>query len=355
MSCKAFARFSILTLILLTFLAMPSSAQAGSACGNTYTVQWGDTLSAIAATCGTTLSAMYAANPGIGGTLYAGQVLTVPDYNYNNYSNYNAIPSNPQAGGACGNTYTVQWGDTLSAIAATCGTTLSAMYSANPGIGGTLYAGQVLTVPGYNYNNNSNYYNNAPVNYNGTYIVQFGDSFSEIASRYGVSTNDLEAANPGIYDIDHLYAGQVINVPVGQGNYAPYGQGSYATYGPGSYGPYGPGGYPPASPWFGYWPTPTPEPSSLSYGTAPAGTPQGQVKLSNDANADVYVSLQGTTRDGTDVINEYTVNGTMNVTVPAGWYAYVASVGGREFSGQFNLPGNSSHSITFYSNRVVVQ
>jgi len=54
------------------------------------------------------------------------------------------------------------------------------------------------------------------------------------------------------------------------------------------------------------------------------------------------------------VINEYPVSGTMNVRVPAGWYNYVAWVGGQKFTGGFNLVGDSDHSITFYSNKVVV-
>jgi hypothetical protein len=98
-----------------------------------------------------------------------------------------------------------------------------------------------------------------------------------------------------------------------------------------------------------------PTSSPLSYGTVPPGTLYGKVQLSNKANGDVYVSLQGTTRDGVSVINEYPVDGTMSVKVPAGWYVYVAWVGGQKFEGQFNLGGGSEHAITFYSKKVVVQ
>ncbi len=231
-----------------------------------------------------------------------------------------AVPVRVQAGGVCGGTYVVEQGETLETIAAMCGTTVSAIYTANPGISGSLYAGQVLTVPGSNY---YNYYDYAPVSYNGTYIVRYGDTFSGIASRFGVSIYDLWAANPYIWDINLLYVGQVI--------------------------------YLPASSWTVIVPTPTKAPVPLSYGTVPSGTPYGTIKLSNQANGDVYVSLQGTTRDGLNVINEYPVSGTMNVNVPAGWYVYVAWVGGQKFTGQFNLGGDSEHSITFYSNRVVVK
>jgi len=228
-----------------------------------------------------------------------------------------AIPGKAQAGGGCGSTYFVQWGDTLEAIAWRCDTTVSALYAANPGISGYLYAGQALAIPGGGYN----YY--APVNYNGTYVVQFGDTFSDIASRYGVSINDLWTANPYIWNINFLYAGQVIQVP--------------------------------ASSWYPIMPVPTETPTSLSYGTVPSGTAHGTINLSNQANADIYVSFQGTTRDGVEVINEYWVSGKMKVNIPAGWYNYVAWVGGQKFEGQFHLNEDTGRSIMFYEKKVVVE
>jgi len=101
-----------------------------------------------------------------------------------------------------------------------CGITVSELYSANPGISGYLYAGQVLTIPNdSNYDNYNNYngygstsynYNYAPTSSNGTYVVQVGDTFSEIASRYGVSVNALWNANPYIGNVNLLYPGQVL-------------------------------------------------------------------------------------------------------------------------------------------------
>ena len=229
-----------------------------------------------------------------------------------------AIPGSAQAGGDCGSTYVVQWGDTLSAIAWRCDTTVSALYAVNPDLGGYIYAGQTLVIPG----GGSDYY--APVNYGSTYIVQYGDTFSGIASRYGVSVSDLWAANPYIWNINYLYPGQVINVP-------------------------GLSGYT-------YTPAPVATPTSLSYGTVPFGYPHERITLSNHTYFDVYISLQGTTRDGGEVINEYTVdnNRTMGVKVPVGWYYYVAWVGGQKYEGQFNLGADTNRSITFYDKKVVV-
>jgi LysM repeat protein len=256
-------------------------------------------------------------------------------------------PVSTLAGGVCGGTYVVEPGETLDTIAARCGTTISAIYAANPGISGTLYAGQVLTLAGNNnsgnisstiysngYSNYNNYTYYPPVSYSGNYVVQFGDTFSGIASRYGISIYDLWAANPNIWNINFLYAGQLIYIPTSTG-------------------------HPAANPNYPIWavvaPTATPAPVPLSYGTVPAGTPYGAIRLVNKSSGDIYVSLQGTTRDGIHVINEYPVSRAMNAKVPAGWYVYVAWVDGQKFEGQFNLGQDADHTITFYNNKAVVE
>jgi LysM repeat protein len=303
MSHKTFTRVSVFILIVLAFIAVPISANAGGYCGSTYTAQAGDTLGTVSSICGVTVSDLYTANPGISGYyLSAGQVLTIPSNSTNSY--------NPSGNGNDNG------------------------YNNN-------YNG---------YNNNPYNYNYVPANPNGTYIVQDGDTFSEIANRYGVSMNDLWNANPNINDENLLYPGQVLNIPPS----------SYSTpvpaspyYGPQTYSPQY--GYYPPSPWYGYVPTPTEVSVPLSYGTVSSGSPMANLELSNKANGNVYVSLQGTARDGTSIIREYPVWGTFSVTIPAGYYYYIASVGGQEFSGAINLPGKSSHSLVFHSNEVDAQ
>ena len=238
-----------------------------------------------------------------------------------------ATAGDAKAWSNCGNSYVVQWGDTLGAIAAYCGTTVAALYAANPWTTGYLYAGQVLAIPDGGYNpppQNGSYYT-------GTYTVKWGDTFSKIAQRYGVSVNSLWAANPYIWDINRIYPGQVLNVPASAGT----------------------SGSSDAS-WFQIVNTDYDPLVERSYGTVPEGSPTGRVKLVNSANADVYVSLQGTTSDGVEVIHEYPVEGTMNVKVPTGWYIYVAWVGGEKYSGQFKLGKDSGPTLIFYSNKVVV-
>jgi LysM repeat protein len=104
----------------------------------------------------------------------------------------------------------VQWGDTLSGIAALCGTTVAAIRAANPGLGWWLYAGQGLYIP--------TGYTPAPApqpSYGGTYVVQRGDTLGKIAARVGCSVKSLLAVNPQIYNVDVIYVGQVINLPSG--------------------------------------------------------------------------------------------------------------------------------------------
>ncbi len=245
-----------------------------------------------------------------------------------------AIQTSVLAGGICGGTYIVESGETFSSIAAKCGTTVSIITAANPGISEPLKTGQAINVPGLTYNapagpitdntsSNNNSSNYGPVSYTNTYIVQVGDTFSSIAARYGVSVNALWAANPYIWDVNYIFVGQAIYVPSSSSG--------------------------------GVISTLPPEPDHLSYGTVPWNAPRGKIALSNKANGDVYVSLQGTTPDGTRVINEYSVNGQMLVKVPSGSYTYVASVGGVKFVGQFHLGSDAELKITFFSNKVLVE
>lgn len=114
---------------------------------------------------------------------------------------------------------TVQWGDTLSSLAAYCGTTVEAIRAANPGLGWWLYAGQVIYLPG-------GYIppvvNHPPQNPGlNTYVVQAGDTMGTIAARYGISFYDLWAANPHIWNPSLIYVGQVLYLPASSYHPAP--------------------------------------------------------------------------------------------------------------------------------------
>jgi peptidoglycan endopeptidase LytE len=125
-------------------VAPAASAGVGlpAAASTTYRVQYGDTLSSIAARFGTSYEALAAANhlsdPNL---IFPGQVLVVGG-GYAAASSYSAY----RAGGG---TYTVQAGDTLSSIAARFGTSFQALAAlngiANPNL---IEVGQVLRVSG---------------------------------------------------------------------------------------------------------------------------------------------------------------------------------------------------------------
>lgn len=92
-------------------------------------------------------------------------------------------------------TYTVRSSDSLSAIAAKFGTTVSALQSANNIHNANLiYPGQVLKVSGQATTSN-------------TYTVRSGDNLSTIASRLGTTVAHLQSVN-GIRNANLIYSGQ---------------------------------------------------------------------------------------------------------------------------------------------------
>ncbi len=129
----------LLVLIIATTSLVPPAAAASP---GFVIVTWGDTLYSVAVRNGTTVAALVRANglpnPNF---IYAGQRLIIPA------SSSGSAPA--PAPVASASVYTVQPGDTLSAIAARYGTTLSAMLRANnlynPNF---IYTGQRLNVPG---------------------------------------------------------------------------------------------------------------------------------------------------------------------------------------------------------------
>src|SRR5919204_6858422 len=110
-------------------------------------------------------------------------------------------------------TYRVQPGDTLISIAARYGVSVDAIVTANSlPSRSTIYAGQVLRIP-------SPGSNPAPPTTNpgrsqsgqATYVVQPGDTLSEIAERYGTTTDAVARANN--LGGTAIYAGQTLVIP----------------------------------------------------------------------------------------------------------------------------------------------
>ena len=102
----------------------------------------------------------------------------------------------------CSQYYVVRWGDSLARIARYFGTTVGALlslnYIPNPNY---IYAGQVLCIGGYTQPPPGN-----------TYMVRYGDTLASIARYFGVNMYSIAQAN-GIYNLNRIYAGQVLVIP----------------------------------------------------------------------------------------------------------------------------------------------
>ncbi|MCP2637140.1 LysM peptidoglycan-binding domain-containing protein [Microbacterium sp. HD4P20] len=176
---------------------------------STYTVQAGDTVSAIASRFGVRTADLLALN-GLGwkSIIYPGQVLTLVGGA--------AAPTAPTSATAA--SYTVQHGDTVSAIAKRHGVSTHAVLAAN-GLGWSsiIFPGQTLALPG----------NTAPAAAapapapapapsppaGTTYTIVAGDTISAIAKRHGVGTDAVLGAN-GLDRSSIIYPGQTIAIPI---------------------------------------------------------------------------------------------------------------------------------------------
>jgi LysM repeat protein len=124
-------------VLAATASAVIAAPQASYTCVAYHTVKFGDTLNSISRLYGVSVQALMVANniynPNL---IYAGQTLCIP-------GSVSAPPPPP-----CGTYYTVQWGDTLSSIAARYHTTVQAiMYANNIMNPNYIYAGMILYIP----------------------------------------------------------------------------------------------------------------------------------------------------------------------------------------------------------------
>lgn len=198
MRYKFLVRFMVLVAILLVTFAGVGSAYAWGGCGSTYVVQWGDSLSGIAAACGTTVNAIFAVNPNLGWYIYAGQVINLPGYYQTGYyqASYYTAPTY-YAQPVAGQSYVIQPGDTLANIASRIGSSVQAVMANNPQIWNpsVIYVGQVIQLPA------------APT----YYTVCRGDTLFSIATRFGTTTASLQYLN-GLWNPNWIYAGQVLRI-----------------------------------------------------------------------------------------------------------------------------------------------
>ena len=205
------AAFTPLSASLQNALAASSASIQATAATSTdptisYTVQPGDTLSALAQTYNTTIAAIMALNPQISDSslIYSGQVILIPENS--------ATPPVIPVTGSGTISYTVQAGDNLSILAQDYGTTVAAIVALNPQITNPrlIYSGEVILIPV-----NSVTTPVIPVTGSGTisYTVQPGDTLSALAQTYNTTVTAIQALNPRIADPSLIYSGQVILIP----------------------------------------------------------------------------------------------------------------------------------------------
>jgi LysM repeat protein/uncharacterized protein YkwD len=197
-----FSGLFLVPVLLILFVLAPAASAAGSAAppppGGKHVVRAGDTLWDVANKYELTVAQLTAANPGVSpDTLQVGQTLTIP-------SKTSSVPSAPSAGAI----YTVKPNDTLWDIASRHGLFVNDLIAANPGVDPQrLMAGQTLLIPGV-----AAKAIRASEPVAAKYTVRADDTLWDIAANYGLSVNDLLAANSGV-DPRRLMVGQPLTIP----------------------------------------------------------------------------------------------------------------------------------------------
>jgi hypothetical protein len=91
-------------------------------------------------------------------------------------------------------------------------------------------------------------------------------------------------------------------------------------------------------------------------GTMPPDLPFGNISLVNMSKTDASISLRCETKDGYVTYIDYPLGGsTVDDSIPAGSYTYVAWVGGRQFSNSFTLGKFQDLKFIIYKDRIVIK
>lgn len=195
-----------------TPVTVSAAATSVAAAPATYKVAAGDSVSSIAGRFGLATASVLALN-GLGwkSVIFPGQVLKL--------TSGGAVPAAKPVVSTATSRYTIQKGDTISHIAANFGVTVQNLLSAN-GLGwaSIIYPGQTLAIPGASTASVSSTPIVAtpapakPTVAPGKYVIATGDTIAGIASRFGVTTAALLAAN-GLNWSSIIYTGRSLVIP----------------------------------------------------------------------------------------------------------------------------------------------
>jgi LysM repeat protein len=216
-------------MLVLAALLPVGTASAGENAAPPYAIHvvaWGDTLNSIALRYGVTPKSVAEANHlSDADRVYAGQHLMISGP---------AIHPLQQEPGNDGDdspvVHIVQRGETVFKISQTYGVPMEWIIAANNLINPSrIYSGQQLIIPGSAEEANaSGPSESTPAQH----VVQYGETLSKIAQRYGVSMWTLVQLN-NISNPSLLYVGQVLTIPTGStsstGGPVPTDPGSEAT------------------------------------------------------------------------------------------------------------------------------
>lgn len=173
----------------------------------TYEVKKQETSYGISKRFGLTLEEFYALNPGAQDGLKEGQKVVVKAPARSGSSSAATSKSESKTSAitaAKGTTHVIAEHETLYQIARDNNIPLADLLAANPGLDAARYsAGTSIVIPAKKTQAESS-------TAAGTYKVRTGDTFYGIATRHGISSEQLYAANPGV---DILKEGMVINMP----------------------------------------------------------------------------------------------------------------------------------------------
>lgn len=184
---------------------------SGAAPTGRYTVRRGDSLSAIGARFGASVSQLRAWNGIRGTTIHVGQKLKVPGPAPSSAPRRQTasagIPSKP-ATAPSPNHYRIRSGDNLGAIAARFGVSVRDLQSWNGLRGTRITAGRFLIVRPPTRSSGSSSASRAAAPTTASYTVRSGDSLGRIAQRHGVTVSQLRAWNN--LRSSRIYPGQTL-------------------------------------------------------------------------------------------------------------------------------------------------